>query len=87
MTFVKVLREQQGTIIHKLPLIFPTLQSLQTPEANEGTEEKDFLLNSPLAALPVIFAKTSTFLNPVIYVGMNSQVSFKFKVYGIRHRS
>jgi len=43
-------------------------------EAAVGGSGEDPLMDSPLAVAPILFAKTSTFLNPFIYVGLNRQV-------------
>ena len=54
-----------------------------TPSASEQQQEKSVLatlLDSPAALFPVIFAKTSTFINPLLYIGLNPQVRSSFKV-------
>ena len=37
------------------------------------------LLDTPAAVLPVVFAKTSTFVNPMLYVVLNKQVGIKMQ--------
>ena len=57
-----------------------------TPSASEQQQEKSVLaklLDSPAALFPVIFAKTSTFINPLLYIGLNPQVKSSFKVNGM----